>query len=210
MRHCPSSLTCGGAEPDIGLGMASNASAELTLLLQEWSEGGREALDKLVPLVYAELRRLSRHYLNKQPQNPTLQTTDLINEAFVRLIDQKAVGWQSRAHFFGIAARTMRNILVDRARHRGRAKRGGGRRPIPFDEMVTVVRMEKDRDLLALDDALTDLSAMDARLGRLVELRVFGGLSIRETAEVLDVSPATVKRGWHTAKLWLHRETARS
>lgn len=190
--------------------MATDDPGEVTLLLKGWSNGDREALGQLVPLVYGELRRLSRHYLNKQPQNQTLQTTDLINEAFVRLIDQKAVSWQSRAHFFGIAARTMRNILVDRARHRHRDKRGGGRRPIPFDEMVTVVRLEKDRDLLALDDALTDLSAMDARLGRLVELRVFGGLSIRETAEVLEVSTATVKRGWNTAKLWLHREAARS
>ncbi len=189
--------------------MASDVPGDVTLLLKGWANGDREALDRLVPLVYAELRRLSRHYLNKQPQNQTLQTTDLINEAFLRLIDQKTVSWQSRAHFFGIAARTMRNILVDRVRHRKRDKRGGGRRPSPFDEAVTVVRLDEDRELLSLDDALTSLSAMDQRLGRLVELRFFGGLSIRETAEVLDVSPATVKRGWNSAKLWLHRETAR-
>jgi len=187
--------------------MRTQDPGEVTQLLKNWAKGHREALDELVPLVYSELRRLSRYYLSREPQNRTLQTTDLINEAFVRLIDQNGVSWRNRAHFFGIAARTMRNILVDRARRRHREKRGGGKRAIPFDEAVTVVHLHKDRELLALDDALTSLSAMDPTLSRLVELRFFGGLSIRETAEVLNVSPSTVKRRWTTAKLWLRRES---
>ena len=189
--------------------MTATSSAEVTRLLKNWGNGDREALDKLVPLVYSELRRLSHHYLGRQRRGHTLQTTALINEAFVRLIDQKGVRWQNRAHFFGIAARTMRNILVDHARRHQARKRGGGGREVVFNEEVTVVNEQKDLDVQTLDDALTSLSAIDPDLSRLVELRFFGGLTVRETAEVLGVSPATVKRGWSTAKIWLHREITR-
>jgi RNA polymerase sigma factor (TIGR02999 family) len=182
----------------------------VTRLLKKWSDGDRACLDKLVPLVYSELRRLSHHYLSHQPPNHTLQTSALINEAFVRLIDQKGVNWKNRAHFFGIAARTMRNILVDYARRQQAEKRGGKKRAIPFDETVVIVNQQKGPDLLALDDALTSLSAIDPDLSRLVELKFFGGLTIRETAEVLGVSAATVKRGWRTAKIWLRRESTRN
>jgi RNA polymerase sigma factor (TIGR02999 family) len=191
---------------DRAKGVRTHPPGEVTGLLRKWSHGDREALDELIPLVYAELRRLSRYYLSRERPNHTLQTIDLINEAFVRLIDPGEVSWQDRAHFFGIAATTMRRILVDRARRRHRQKRGGGRKTVPFDESMTVVHPRKDRELLALDDALTTLSDFDPGLGRLVELRFFGGLSIQETAEVLEISPASVKRGWTTAKLWLRRE----
>jgi RNA polymerase sigma factor (TIGR02999 family) len=189
----------------------SDSSGEnVTQLLRDWADGDREALDKLVPLVYAELRRLSRHYLNRGGFNASLQTTALINEAFVRLIDQNGIGWENRAHFFGIAARTMRNILVDHARKRRAQKRGRGEDPLPFDERLAVLNQEQGVGLLALDDALAGLSAIDPDLGRLVELRFFGGLTVRETAAVLGVSPATVKRSFRTAKIWLHRELNRS
>jgi RNA polymerase sigma-70 factor (ECF subfamily) len=190
--------------------VSETSPGEVTQLLKKWSNGDRECLDKLVPLVYSELRRLSHHYLSRQPPDHPLQTSALINEAFVRLIDQKGVNWKNRAHFFGIAARTMRNILVDYARQKQAEKRGGSKRAVPFDETVVIVKQQKGPDLLALDDALTSLSAIDPDLSRLVELRFFGGLTIRETAKVLGVSPATIKRGWTTAKIWLRRESTRS
>jgi RNA polymerase sigma-70 factor (ECF subfamily) len=190
----------------LGEGSAGN----VTQLLKEWADGDREALDRLVPLVYSELRRLSRHYLNRGRFHASLQTTALINEAFVRLIDQNGIGWENRAHFFGIAARTMRNILVDHARKRHAQKRGRSEDQLLFDERVPGVNPEKGVGLVALDDALASLSEVDPELSRLVELRFFGGLTVRETAVVLGVSPATVKRGWRTAKIWLHRELNRS
>jgi RNA polymerase sigma factor (TIGR02999 family) len=190
--------------------VSATSPGEVTRLLIDWSNGNRQALDRLVPLVYRELRRLSHHFLRRQRPNHSLQTTALINEAFVRLIDQNGINWKNRAHFFGIAARTMRNILADHARRHQAKKRGGGAGEVSFDEAVAAVNQKKDLDLLALDDALTSLSAIDPDLSRLVELRFFGGLTIRETAEVLSVSPATVKRGWTTAKIWLRREVARS
>ncbi len=190
--------------------LSKTSGANVTQLLRDWAEGDREALDRLVPLVYSELRRLSRHYLNRGPSHASLQTTDLINEAFVRLIDQKGIGWENRAHFFGIAARTMRNIVVDHARKRHAQKRGRGEDQLLFDERVAGVNREKGVGLVALDDALTSLSEIDPELSRLVELRFFGGLTVRETAVVLGVSPATVKRSWRTAKIWLHRALDRS
>ena len=189
--------------------MRDRSSAQVTQLLRAWSDGDHEALDKLVPLVYSELRRLSRHYLRRQRPGHTLQTSGLINEAFIRLIDQNGVSWQNRAHFFGIAARTMRNILVDDARRHHAKKRGGGEGRIVFDEEVTVVNDQKNLDLLALDDALTSLSEVDPNLSRLVELRFFGGLTVPETAEVMGTSESSVKRGWLTAKIWLRREIGR-
>lgn len=181
----------------------------VTQLLRDWGNGDRTALDRLVPLVYAELRRLSRHYLRRGSGPPSLQTTALINEAFLRLIDQDGISWESRAHFFGIAARTMRNILVDHARRNVAAKRGGGRSDLLFDEALYTVNADQGWELLALDDALEGLAEIDPDLSRLVELRFFAGLTVAETAEVLGVSEATVKRGWRTAQLWLRREIGR-
>ncbi len=186
--------------------MTEASSNEVTQLLIDWSNGNRDALDKLIPLVYAELRRLAHGFLRRQPAGHSLQTTALINEAFIRLIDQKQIGWQNRAHFFGIAAQTMRNILVDNARRKRAQKRGGGESTVVFNEAIGVVNDQKGLDLVALDEALNRLSDRDSTLSRLVELKFFGGLTIPETAEVLDISPATVKRGWLTAKIWLRRE----
>jgi RNA polymerase sigma factor (TIGR02999 family) len=184
--------------------MGEPPTGDVTRLLRDWGRGDREALDQLVPLVHSELRRLSRRYL-RRGFHPSLQTTALVNEAFVRLIDQDGINWESRAHFFGIAARTMRNILVDYARKALADKRGRGERPLLFDEEAYTVNGEKGWEVLALEDALTDLAAFDPELGRLVELRFFGGLTVEETAEVLGSSPATVKRGFRTAKIWLRR-----
>lgn len=186
--------------------MTTAPSHEVTQLLIDWSNGNHEALDRLIPLVYTELRRLGHRLLNRQPDGHSLQTTALINEAFIRLIDQDRISWQNRAHFFGIAAQTMRNILVDNARRKRALKRGGGAPTVVFDEAIGVVNDQKELDVLALDDALNRLADMDSKLSRLVELRFFGGLTIPETAEVLQVSPASVKRGWLTAKIWLRRE----
>ena len=189
--------------------MADLSKGDVTLLLRAWGEGRREALDEIVPLVYAELRRLSKHQLRRQPRGATLETNVLINEAFVRLVDRDSVGWQNRAHFLGIAAGTMRDILIDRARRAQAQKRGGGDRDLTFDDAAFLVNDRDQRELLALEDALTGLAKVDPELGRLVELRFFGGLTIEETAEVLSVSPATVKRSWKTARLWLRRELER-
>lgn len=182
--------------------MGDKRPADLTQLLRDWGRGDSEALDRLVPLVYAELRRLSRHYLRGGP-NRTLQTTALINEAFLKLIDQDGISWESRAHFFGIAARTMRNIVVDHAREKMAAKRGGGKQELLFDETLFLVNEAKGWGLVALDDALEELATVDPQLSQLVELRFFAGMTVGETAEVLNVSPRTVKRGWRTAKIWL-------
>ncbi|HEX8566884.1 MAG TPA: sigma-70 family RNA polymerase sigma factor [Pyrinomonadaceae bacterium] len=185
--------------------MEKNAeeSPQITLLLKEWSDGRREALDALMPLIYEELRRQAARYLKKERGNHTLQTTALINEAYLKLIDQREVVWQNRAHFFAIAAQAMRRILVDYARERHREKRGGAAENLPLDEALTIVSPEKSVDLVALDDALNRLAKFDARQARIVELRYFSGLSIDETAEILGVSNVTVRRDWDLAKSWL-------
>ena len=177
----------------------------LTQLLSAWSEGDKAALEQLMPMVYQELHRLAARHLAHERPGHTLQTTALVHEAFLRLSDQKRVRWQNKAHFLGIAAQMMRRILVDYARGRRYAKRGGVAAVVLLDEAATV-SVERAADLVAVDDALTRLSKLDARKGRVVELRFFGGLSVEETAEVLEVSPNTVLREWRTAKAWLHRE----
>jgi len=184
--------------------MCALGSHELTELLVAWSDGDESALDRLAPLVQSELRRLASHYMSREREGHLLQTSALINEAYVRLIDWKAVRWQNRAHFFGVAARMMRRILVDFARQRPRVE-GADARHISLEEALAVTD-EKDSDLLALDEALEGLSRIDERKSRIVELRFFGGLSVDETAEVLKVAPVTVMREWNKAKAWLYRE----
>ena len=176
----------------------------VTQLLANWSNGDQAALDQLLPLVNDELRRLARHYLRRESPGHTLQPTALVNEAYLRLIDQRQVQWQNRAHFFGIAAQLMRRILVDHARRHAYAKRGGGAIQVSFDEGMAVTEA-KAAELLAVHEALEKLNAMDARKGRIVELRFFGGLNLDETAEVLGISSPTVQREWRAAKAWLHR-----
>lgn len=185
--------------------MTTPSPQEVTALLVDWSKGDQAALDKLMPLVYEELHRLARHYMRMERPGHTLQTTALINEAYVRLIDQQNVPWQNRAHFFGIAAQLMRRILVDHARSHNRAKRGGDTRQVSLDE-AALVSDGPSAELVALDDALKSLTAIDARKNQVVELRFFGGLSIDETAEVMKLSPRTVEREWNMAKAWLRRE----
>jgi RNA polymerase sigma factor (TIGR02999 family) len=177
----------------------------VTQLLVAWGDGDEAARDQLMPLVYEELRRLAHRYMGRERVGHTLQTSGLVNEAYLRLIDQTQVHWQNRAHFFGIAAQMMRRILVDYARSRGHAKRGGGARQVSLDE-VALVSEARAADVVALDAALMGLSEFDERKSRIVELRFFGGLSIEETAEVLSVSPGTVMRDWTLAKAWLRRE----
>ncbi len=185
-------------------------SKEITRILQEWSGGKQEALDALLPLVYAELHRQASRYLRRERRDHTLQTTALIHEAYLKLIDQREVNWQNRAHFFGIAAQAMRRILVDYARGRHRAKRGGIGEDLPLEEAKLVVSEERSIDLVALDEALTRLAEFEERQARIVELRYFSGLSIEETAEVLHISPATVKSDWNVAKAWLRHEITRA
>ncbi len=181
-------------------------SPDITRILQEWSDGNTEVLDDLMPLIYDELRRQASHFLRKERDNHTLQTTALINEAYLKLIDQKNVKWQNRAHFFAIASTAMRRILVDYARERHREKRGGSAENLPLDEAFQIASTEKNIDLLALDEALRRLAKFDARQARVVELKYFGGLSNDETAEVLGVSNATVRLDWNLAKAWLKQE----
>ena len=178
---------------------------QVTQLLLDWGNGDKAALDKLVPVVYQELRRLAAYYMRRERPGHTLQTSALVNEAYMRLVDYSQMRWQSRAHFFAIAAQAMRRILVEHARKRHFAKRGGGAVKVSFDE-AAIVSQEQAADLVALDDALTSLEAMDERKARIVELRYIGGLNIEETAEVLSISPATVQREWRAAKAWLYRE----
>jgi RNA polymerase sigma factor (TIGR02999 family) len=180
------------------------ASPPVTALLQAWSAGDRTALDRLVPIVHAELRRLARRYMRQERAGHTLQTTALIHEAYIRLVDAQGVNWQNRAHFFGISARVMRQVLVDFARRRGYQKRGGGEQRVPFDEALLVAETP-DQDLVALDEALTALAVVDPRKSRAIELRFFGGVSIDEAALLLEVSPETVKRDCRLAKAWLLR-----
>ncbi|MDQ3685741.1 MAG: sigma-70 family RNA polymerase sigma factor [Acidobacteriota bacterium] len=183
------------------------SSPNVTQLLREWSQDGdRQALDRLLPVVYTELHKQAARYLRKERVGHTLQPTALVHEAYLRLINQRDVEWQNRAHFFGICAQLMRRILVDHARERQAEKRGGaGAVRITLDERVAAAR-EREVDLLALDEALTRLAAIDERQARVVELRFFSGLNVEETAEVMEVSQATVKLDWSMAKAWLRRE----
>jgi RNA polymerase sigma factor (TIGR02999 family) len=178
---------------------------ELTQLLEAWSDGEEEALEKLAPLVHAELYRLAKRYMIRERPDHLLQTSALINEAYVRLIDWKAVRWQNRAHFFGVAAQIMRRILVDFARRRPRVDRDQEAIRMSLDAAMTI-SAERDPDLLALDEALKSLAEIDERKSRIVELRYFGGLSVEETAEVMKLSSVTVIREWNKAKAWLYRE----
>lgn len=184
------------------------APADVTRLLQQWSDGHEQALDRLAPHIHHELRKLAAGYLRRERPDHTLQPTALVNEAFLRLIDQRAVRWQNRAHFFGIAAQAMRRILVDHARTHAAEKRGGGARKIPLDE-ANIPGGTVDVDLLALDEALTRLAVIDPQQSRIVELRFFGGLTMDETAEVMRISPATIGREWRVAKAWLAAELGR-
>jgi RNA polymerase sigma factor (TIGR02999 family) len=179
--------------------------AAVTKLLRAWSGGDEAALGELIPLVEAELRRLARIYMARERLGHTLQTTALVNEAFLRLIDARQVGWQDRAHFLGIAARLMRRVLVDHARTRGVQKRGGGGYNVTLHDYMAVSPVP-DVNLLALDRALQALAAVDERKSRVIEMRFFGGMTVEETAEALHVSPDTVKRDWRLARLWLLRE----
>src|ERR1051326_1638786 len=178
---------------------------QVTQLLIAWSKGDQVARDELMPLVYEELHRLAHRYMNRERPGHTLQTSALVNEAFIKLIDQTNVEWQSRAHFFGLAAHLMRRILVDHARNRQYQKRGGAVQRVSFEEAL-IVSQERVDEVVALDDALKDLARFDQRKSQIVELRFFGGLSIDETAELLKVSPGTVMRDWTLAKAWLRKQ----
>ena len=177
----------------------------VTALLDDWSRGNTSALNQLLPLVYAELRRIAARQLRSERSNHTLQPTALVHEVYLRLVDQRHVDWQSRAHFFGVAARIMRRILVDHARRHRAGKRGEGMRCVSIDEAKGVAA-SNEIPILALDQALDRLKEVDSQLAEIVELRAFGGLTIEEAAHVLKVSPSTVKREWRTAKAWLNRE----
>ena len=187
----------------------SPGSAAITRLLVDWRGGDQAALEQLMPLVHDELRRLARRHMAHERVGHTLQATALVNEAFVRLIDVRQVKWQDRAHFFAMSSRLMRRILVDFARSKGYQKRGGGAQKVSLDDAL-VVATEPGQDLVALDDALNALAAFDARKSQVVEMRFFGGLSVEETAEALNVSVETVMRDWKLAKAWLLRELKQS
>jgi RNA polymerase sigma factor (TIGR02999 family) len=181
------------------------ASADVTSLLVAWSEGDSDALAQLVPKVYAELHRLAHHQLRAERSGRTLQTTALVHEAYLRLVDTRRVRWESRAHFLAVAAQAMRRVLVDAARARLARKRGGGESPVLLDDAL-LAAPERSASLVALDDALTTLASVDPRKSQVVELRYFAGLSVAETSAVLGVSPETVQRDWRVAKAWLLRE----
>jgi RNA polymerase sigma factor (TIGR02999 family) len=188
-----------------GVQVASLPPSRVSELLQNWGRGDQGAREALIPLVYDELRRLARRHLRRERPDHTLQSAALVNEAYLRLTRQNSFQWQSRAHFFAVAAQMMRHILVDHARNRRAAKRGAGAPRLTLNADIALPR-EREVDIVALDDALNQLAALDLQQSRVVELRFFGGLSIEETALVLGVSPATVKREWATARAWLHRE----
>ena len=185
----------------------SALSTEITRLLRAWSGGDQAALDRLVPAVYGELRRIARGQVAHERPGQTLQATALVNEAYLRLIDVQNVGWQDRAHFFAVAAQMMRRILVDRARARVRAKRGGAAAHLPLEELPEMGSW-RSGELIALDDALSGMNKIDPRKAKVIELRFFGGLSVEETAEVLKISPQSVMRDWKLARAWLQRELA--
>ena len=189
--------------------MSAVPSADVTQLLHNWSKGDQSALDQLMPLVYGELRRLASSHLRRERPDHTLQSTALVHEAFMRLVNQQEVHWQSRAHFFGIAAQMIRRILVDYARSQHAEKRGSGAVRMELDAALAIP-LKTDVDLVLLNDALDRLAGLDPRQSRLVELRFFAGLSIEETAEVMHLSVATIKREWNSARAWLFREIGRN
>jgi RNA polymerase sigma factor (TIGR02999 family) len=193
--------------------MSASSPKDVTRMLANWSNGDQSALEALLPLVYDELRRQAAAYLRREAPGHTLQPTALVNEAFLRMINQTAVTWQNRAHFFGAAANLMRQILIQHARAKHADKRGGDAQKIYLEDVSGLadnLTKEQNLDLIALDDALNDLARVAPQQSRVVELRYFGGLSIEETAEVLGISPATVKREWTMAKAWLHREISKT
>ena len=185
--------------------MPTPSRQDVTDLLIDWGQGDQEALNKLMPLVYDELHRLASRYLRHERRGHTLQTTALVHEAYLKLVDQSHANWQNRVQFFAAAAKVMRHVLVDYARSRRALKRGGDYCRLSLDE-AAISSEEKDADLLSLNEALNTLAAIDAQQSRVVELRVFGGLTVEETAEALGISPRTVKREWSMAKAWLHRQ----
>jgi RNA polymerase sigma factor (TIGR02999 family) len=189
--------------------MGAPSQQQITQMLVDWGNGDQAALEKLTPLVYDELHRRARRYMQKERSGHTLQTSALVNEAYIRLIDWKNVPWQNRAHFFAVSAQLMRRILVDFARSRNYAKRSGAARNIPIEE-ATVISREKSAVVVALNDALDSLARLNERQSRVVELRFFGGLELEEIAEVLKVSVGTVRRDWSLARAWLHRELSRA
>jgi RNA polymerase sigma factor (TIGR02999 family) len=189
--------------------MPTHSPQQITRLLVAWGDGDESALEELTPLVHAELRRLAHRYLGGERTGHTLQTTALVNEAYLRLIDWKSVRWQNRAHFFGVSAQLMRRILVDFARARGNAKRGGRSPRVALDE-AAAVSDDRGAEIVALDEALRAMAELYPRQSKVVELRFFGGLTVEEAAEVLKVSPATVERDWSFARAWLHRELTES
>jgi RNA polymerase sigma-70 factor, ECF subfamily len=186
-----------------------SAQADVTALLSQLTQGNQEAAEKLIPLIYDELKRLARSYMRRERPDHTLQPTALVHEAYLKLIRQQTVNWQGRSHFIGIAAQLMRRILIDHARGHLREKRGGSKVVLPLNEAL-VFSPEHSEDLVRLDEALERLSKLDARQSRIVELRFFGGLSVEEASEILGVSPKTVKRDWAVAKAWLYGELRRS
>ena len=184
--------------------MKAMAADNLTGLLLEWREGDKAALDRLMPLVYDELRRIAHRYVQHERDGHTLQTSALVNEAYLRFAGQRKIDWQNRAHFFAVTAQVMRHILIDHARAHARDKRGGGAIQVSLDE-TAVLAEEQTEHLIALDEALRSLEVVDPQKSKIVELRYFGGLSIEETADVLNISPRTVRREWQRAKAWLYR-----
>lgn len=186
-----------------------STSADVTTLLTELTKGNPDAASKLTPMVYEELRRLASRYMRHERSDHTLQATALVHEAYMKLVEQRSVDWQCRAHFFGIAAQLMRRILVDHARGHLREKRGGGQQVVPLNEAI-VFSPEQSYELVKLHEALARLTKLDPRQARIVELRFFGGLTVEETAEVLGISPKTVKRDWSVAKAWLHGDLKQS
>lgn len=188
--------------------MSAASSQEITALLAAWGNGQPEALDQLMPLVYDELRRIAHRYLGRERVGHTLQSAALVNEAYLKLLGERQMDWQNRAHFFAVAAQAMRQILVDYARTRNRDRRGGGAQRVSLVDALAVAD-EQSAELVALDDALNGLAVFDKRKSKVAELRFFGGLSVEETAEVLHVAPITVMREWRLAKAWLYRELNR-
>src|SRR5688572_4301168 len=188
--------------------MAANPR-EITELLVSWSNGSPTAFEDLVTLIYPELRRLARRHMRQEDPAHTLQTSALINEAYLRLVNQRDVAWQDRAHFFAVAAQVMRRILIDHARRHQASKRGAGAQTVALDDMEVVSR-ERAAEFVALDEALVKLTGIDERKSRIVELRFFGGLTVEEVADVLKLSPITIKREWRSARAWLQRELSNS
>jgi RNA polymerase sigma factor (TIGR02999 family) len=189
--------------------MMTLSADNLTGLLVEWREGDKAALDKLTPLVYDEMRRIAHRYVRRERAGHTLQTTALVNEAYLRLARQQKVEWQNRAHFFAVTAQVMRHILIDHARARHYAKRGGNAEQVPLED-ARAMSKQRAAELIALDEALDELAQLDPRKSRVVELRYFGGLSLEETAEVLEMSVMTVRRDWRAAKAWLYKAVNRN